>query len=123
MVAANFLIDAESNLKAAISGFSAPDTKAGAGKPVGHQASGRIDDYDPKTGLASIEHGPIDSLKWPAMTMEFKLSNSGLLKDLKAGAAIEFEFVERAPGEWVITALKNSAKSKGDRPANPHAGH
>ena len=121
MVAANFLIDAESNLKAAIGGFSSAEPKAT--KSLSHQASGKIDSIDAKNETVTLEHAPVASLNWPAMTMEFKLSNSGLLKDLKAGAAIEFEFVERAPGEWVITALKNSAKSKGDRPANPHAGH
>ena len=35
--------------------------------------------------------------------MEFKLANEALLKDLKPGASIDFEFVERGQGEWVIT--------------------
>jgi RND family efflux transporter MFP subunit len=109
VVAANFLIDAESNLMAAISGFSAPDAKAATGKSVGHQASGRIDEYDPKTGTASVEHGPVESLKWPSMTMEFKVANEALLKGLKPGARIDFEFVERGQGEWVITSIKPAA--------------
>ena len=121
VVAANFLIDAESNLKAAIGGFSSAEPKTT--KPLSHQASGKIDSIDAKNETITLEHAPVASLNWPAMTMEFKLSNSGLIKDLKSGAAIEFEFVERAPGEWVVTALKSSAKTKGDRPANPHAGH
>ena len=116
VVAANFLIDAESNLKAAFGGFAAPEAKAGAGKPVGHRASGRIDTYDPRTGTASVEHGPVASLNWPAMTMEFKIANAGLLKGLQPGARIDFEFVERGPGEWVITTIKPTQ-------ANPHAGH
>jgi Cu/Ag efflux protein CusF len=29
-----------------------------------------------------------------------------LLKDLKPGAKVSFEFVERAQGEWVITSVK-----------------
>ena len=121
VVAANFLIDAESNLKAAIGGFSAPEPKAA--KALSHKASGKIDAIDAKAGTVSLEHAPVASLNWPAMTMEFKLSNSALLKDLKAGAAIEFEFVERAPGEWVITALKPASRVEGKSPANPHAGH
>ncbi len=106
VVAANFLIDAESNLKAAISGFSPPDAKPNAARTVGHRASGRIDEYDAKTGSVSIEHGPIESLKWPGMTMEFKVANEALLNGLKPGARIDFEFVERGEGEWVITAIK-----------------
>ena len=57
--------------------------------------------------------------------MEFKLANDALLKDLKPGAAVAFEFVERQPGEWVITALKPSAGTAagGSAQTNPHAGH
>ncbi len=119
VVAANFLIDAESNLKAAVGGFSAPEAKASAATPVGHRAAGRIDDYDAKTGTATIEHGPVESLKWPAMTMEFKIANEALVKDLKSGARIEFEFVERGPGEWMVTSIKPDASAAADE----HAGH
>ena len=119
VIAANFLIDAESNLKAAISGFSAPEAKAGVAAPVGHRAAGRIDDYDAKTGTATIEHGPVESLKWPAMTMEFKIANEALVSGLKPGARIEFEFVERGQGEWVVTAIKPDASAAADE----HAGH
>ena len=60
------------------------------------------------------------------MTMEFKVANDTLLKDLKPGAAVAFEFVERQPGEWVITGIQPAATGKAGAkaaPANPHAGH
>ena len=40
------------------------------------------------------------------MTMEFKTANASLLPALKPGAKITFEFIERQPGEWVITSVK-----------------
>jgi len=40
------------------------------------------------------------------MTMEFVPANPSLVAGLKPGAAIRFEFVERKPGEWVITKLE-----------------
>ena len=40
------------------------------------------------------------------MTMEFKVANVALLKGLKPGVKVAVEFVERAPGEWVITSVK-----------------
>ena len=139
VVAANFLIDAESNLKAAIGGFghsahgATPKEGAEAERVVpaatgvSHRASGRIDDYDPKNGTASIEHGPIESLKWPGMTMEFKIANEALVKGLKPGARIDFEFVERGEGEWVITSVKPIAMGQGAGTpapaANAHSGH
>ena len=129
VVAANFLIDAESNLKAAVGGLGghaghgSPAAGSPDAKPVatGHQAEGTVDSVDTKAGSVSVSHGPVASLKWPAMTMDFKPANEALLKDLKPGAAISFEFVERQPGEWVITSVKPS----GNKPAtaSPHAGH
>ncbi|MEP7183739.1 MAG: efflux RND transporter periplasmic adaptor subunit [Betaproteobacteria bacterium] len=138
VVAANFLIDAESNLKAAVGGFGVsaqggtPDAAVGAATAstvaaagtasataagtiamalgtkaavVGHRAEGTIQALDAKSGTLSIAHGPVESLKWPGMTMDFKAANDALLAGLKPGAAIAFEFVERSPGEWVITKV------------------
>lgn len=101
---ANFLIDAESNLKAALGGMQ----KQEAAKPasVGHQAVGKLNTIDAAAGTVSISHEPVASLKWPAMKMDFVLANPGLVNGVKPGAAIDFEFVERQPGEWVITSLK-----------------
>jgi RND family efflux transporter MFP subunit len=135
VVAANFLIDAESNLKAAVGGFghaahgSGPGTQgnelAPTGSGAGHKAEGTIESIDAKAGTVSINHGPVASLKWPGMTMEFKVANDALLKDLKPGVPISFEFVERQPGEWVITGVKpgKGKDSKNTAAANPHAGH
>jgi membrane fusion protein, copper/silver efflux system len=136
VVAANFLIDAESNLKAAIGSFGGhaghgtqPAGKdAGAAKPAGagHKAEGTIDEIDVKSGTVSINHGPVDSLKWPAMTMEFKVANNALLKNMKPGAPVTFEFVERQPGEWVITGFQSAPATVRKSPApaaDPHAGH
>lgn len=125
VVAANFLIDAESNLKAAVGGFghashggSAPTEKPAAAT-VGNKAEGKVEEIDAKAGTVSITHGPVASLKWPGMTMEFKAANDAILKQLKPGASISFEFVERGQGEWVITSVTPVGQASG----NPHAGH
>jgi Cu(I)/Ag(I) efflux system membrane fusion protein len=105
VVAANFLIDAESNLKAALGGFGQKDKAAASASP-GHQADGNVDSVDTKALTVMLTHGPVASLKWPAMTMEFALANSALLKDLKPGKSVHIEFVERGQGEWVITSVR-----------------
>ena len=99
VVSANFLIDSESNLKAALSSMSEPEKKA-----VSHQAIGTLDSIE-AGGTVMVTHEPVASLKWPAMTMEFVPANPALIGKLKPGAPIAFEFVERKPGEWVITKL------------------
>ncbi|BCO26494.1 hypothetical protein MIZ03_1377 [Rhodoferax lithotrophicus] len=117
VVSANFLIDAESNLKAAIGGFASAPAASASAAPVaasdtvtatsaGHHAEGTVEEINSTSGTLSLAHGPIPSLKWPAMTMEFKVANAALLQGLKPGAKVAVEFVERQPGEWVITSVK-----------------
>jgi Cu(I)/Ag(I) efflux system membrane fusion protein len=118
VVAANFLIDAESNLKAALSGLTAAPAAASdkaTKSSVSHQATGTLEAIDAKNGTVTVTHAPVASLNWPAMTMDFILANPGLVAKLKAGAPITIEFVERGPGEWVITKMdaKVSASHKG----------
>ncbi len=134
VVAANFLIDAESNLKAALGGLghahggatstkdAAPPAAEQAGaaeqpKPavVGHQGLGTLDAIN-ADGTVSITHEQIKTLGWPGMTMDFKLANSSLAQGIKPGTAISFELVERKPGEYVITKLQA-------KPSTSHEGH
>ncbi|NML24375.1 efflux RND transporter periplasmic adaptor subunit [Zoogloea dura] len=118
VVSANFLLDAESNLKAVLSGFGAgqgsPGQNPATSKVAGHKAEGTVDGVDAGEGTVTLSHGPVASLNWPAMTMDFKVANPSLLKTLKPGSKVGVEFVERQPGEWVITAVT---------PAGSHTGH
>jgi Cu/Ag efflux protein CusF len=145
VVTANFLLDAESNLKAAVGGFghngqgaptpanaatqaNAASTTAGgaiSAPSVGHKAEGTVKAIDAKAGTMSIAHGAIDTLKWPAMQMEFNVANSGLLTGLAPGSAVAFEFVERQPGDWVITRIVPRAPTPPSSAAAGavHAGH
>lgn len=128
---ANFLIDAESNLKAALGDFgNAHDGNAQSGVAkdatlpvaehaghaqgatqqaksvaVGVQAQGTLNAIN-ADGTVNISHEPIKSLGWPGMTMDFALANPSLVEGIKAGSAISFEFVERKPDEWVVTKLQ-----------------
>ena len=130
VVAANFLIDAESNLKAVLGGLggqagqgsgaaaaSAPAGPVPVPAKVGHKAQGRIEGIDLKAATLSIEHGPVATLKWPAMTMEFKAAHEGLLRGLKPNQSVSFEFVERAAGEYVVTAITAAAPTAAPIPA------
>jgi Cu(I)/Ag(I) efflux system membrane fusion protein len=50
------------------------------------------------------------------MTMDFKLANASLAAAVKPGSAVTFEFVERKPGEYVITKVEpDGAASAGRR--------
>ncbi len=72
----------------------------------------------------SLNHGPVATLKWPAMTMEFKAANPALLRGLKPGQAVAFEFVERQPGEYVVTSIGAAPPdARGSGAAGSHSKH
>lgn len=121
VTSALFLIDAESNLQAALRGFgSVPTTVASAqaktgsraGKAAGHQAQGVLDEIY-EDGSVGITHEAIPSLGWPRMSMDFELANASLATGIKLGSNISFEIVERNPGEWVITQLQSRMQHEG----------
>ncbi len=99
---ANFLIDSESNLKAALAGMASKETAAP--KPQ-HEGAAKVVAVDVAAGTVTLAHQPIASLKWPAMTMDFALGDAALAKQLKPGAKIHFWFEERGEGEWTITRV------------------
>ncbi len=104
---------------------SAPKSADGT-KALSHQAVGTVDALGPNETV-TVSHEPIASLKWPAMTMDFAFANASLAGGAKPGTRIEFEFVERKPGEFVITSVKSAsgaAKAKdAPAPADNHKGH
>jgi Cu(I)/Ag(I) efflux system membrane fusion protein len=53
------------------------------------------------------------------MTMEFKAANAALLAGLKPGQKVSFEFVERQPGEYVVTAITTTPGGMAPAPAKP----
>jgi len=130
VVSANFLIDAESNFKAALGTFGGPGAKPTAlpgTTTIGqvHQARGTVRAVDLQSGKVNIEHEPIASLKWPAMTMDFAVVDKSLLKGLMPGQVIEFEIVQRAPTEFVLSRITPKAAAPVQRApaAEATAGH
>jgi len=86
-----FLFDSEASLKAGIARLEGGDGPAATAKPALHKGSGRVTTLDAARGRVELEHGPMPTLKWPAMTMPFVVSDPKVLAGLKPGDAVEFE--------------------------------
>ncbi|MGD9729675.1 MAG: copper-binding protein [Nitrospiraceae bacterium] len=56
------------------------------------KAIGIVKAIDSVRGTVTLKHGPIPSIKWPAMTMAFKITQDKAAP-LKLGEQVEFEFV------------------------------
>ncbi len=70
-------------------------------------ASGTVESVDTGAGKITIAHGPVEALKWPAMTMAFKASPEQLAS-AKPGQKVEFEFESKGADNTItrITPMK-----------------
>jgi RND family efflux transporter MFP subunit len=107
VVRANFLIDAESNLKAALDSFGSSGAR--------HNGSGKVVSVNASAGTVEIDHAPMPSLQWPAMRMEFQARDRAALARLKPGDAVQFELSQPKPGEFVIERIGGGAGHGGHK--------
>ncbi len=70
-----------------------------------HKGTGVVKGVDASKGTVTLQHEPIPSLNWPAMTMPFTVPDKGQLAKLKPGQKVEFDFVQEG-SKSTITRLK-----------------
>ena len=68
-------------------------------------ASGTVKSIRADQGKVKIEHGPIDRLGMPGMTMLFKVRDAQFLVGLQRGMAVDFD-VANGPGGFEITRIR-----------------
>ena len=74
-------------------------------KAAAHKATGIVTKVDAAKGRVSIKHDPIQSIKWPAMTMVFTVKDKKLLDELAVDKKVDFEFVQRGK-DYIVTSVK-----------------
>ena len=129
VIKANFLIDAESNFKGALSGFGhssfeavahehdTAGSHAGESARTAHRGEGVIRAMDFAHGVVTLAHEPIASLNWPATTMDFRVLEPSLLSAFKPGQHIVFEMAEESAGEFVLVHIE-AAEARHDHSAH-----
>jgi Cu(I)/Ag(I) efflux system protein CusF len=75
-----------------------------------HQGQGTVTRVDEKSNRIALAHGPIPSLKWSAMTMDFQVKDAAVLKGIAPGQKVEFDIVQTGPSQFVITRIAPAAK-------------
>jgi len=107
VVSGQFLVDSEASLKASTTRMegAAPPAGAPGAASAGptHRGKGRVEAIEKDEVMLS--HEPIASLRWPAMTMGFKLPPGGLPKGIAVGQAVAFEFRQTKEGAFEIVAI------------------
>ncbi|MEK7361165.1 MAG: copper-binding protein [Pseudomonadota bacterium] len=92
------------------------DAEKAAGSPA-HKGQGTVNGVDVKVGKINLTHGPIATLKWPGMTMDFQVKDKALLKGVTPGQNVEFDIVQQGPGQFVITRIAPAAKQHAGKAA------
>ena len=122
VVSSQFLIDSEASLKGVEARLNVEPKPAAADTAPRHTGTGKVEAIDRDT--VTLSHGPIPSLKWGAMTMDFKLPkvessggrSGGAPRGMQAGDLIDFEFTLDAESLPQIT--RSTLLQPGPKPAS-----
>ena len=112
VVSGQFLIDSEASTKASVMRMGEGDADKANEKSGSMDSSkavmgmGKVKSIMAGHGMLTLEHEPIESLGWPAMTMDFTTVDGVDLSNIKAGQAVHFELKKQASGDYKITAIK-----------------
>jgi Cu(I)/Ag(I) efflux system membrane fusion protein len=115
VVSGQFLLDSEASLRGIATRMGDMPDKGGAtGGDTTHRGEGKVTEVDPAKGRVELDHGPIASMKWPAMKMGFAVKDKGELARLKKGDSVQFELQGKpnAEGDYLIEKIVPAARSK-----------
>lgn len=77
-------------------------------------ATGRgvINRIDAAAGIVNINHEPIPALKWPTMSMDFKVVDKQQLATLKSGQTVSFGLIRDAELGYVISHVEPAGPAR-----------
>ena len=106
VVSGQFLFDSEASLKS-IGPVDLPKSGSGSGssadKPMQHRGEARVEKIS--GDAVTLSHGPIASMKWPEMTMDFQAPKGGVPRNVAAGDKVAFSFTAEAGGQFRLTQI------------------
>jgi Cu(I)/Ag(I) efflux system membrane fusion protein len=114
VVSSQFLIDSEASLKGVEARLNAAESKPQAEDTTPrHEGDATVESLN--RDALTLSHGPIPSLKWGPMTMDFKPPPQGLPGGLKAGDKVRFAFymgTDNLPQLTAVTVQASAPKAK-----------
>lgn len=70
-----------------------------------HQTTATVRAADPFNAIVTLAHGPVESLKWPAMTMGFSVKDKMLFNKMPVGEKVTVEFIQDG-AQYVVIKVK-----------------
>ena len=120
VVSSQFLIDSEASLKGVEARLNDPASPATGSAAPRHLGEAKVDALNREA--VTLTHGPIASLKWGPMTMDFKPPEQGLPRNVQVGDPVTFEFYMNAEGLPQLTGITPMATAPKATPTKPQAG-
>jgi len=107
-----FLIDSEARLRSVLGNMSAPASAMGAALPASsagavHDAEGKVESAT--ADALTISHGPVATMKWPAMTMGFAKPDPKAFGDVQPGDTVHFRFKEAGASGYELVEVHKMA--------------
>ena len=99
VVSSQFLIDSEASLRGVEARLNDEPKLSATAAAVRHEGTGLIETMG-RDGI-TLTHGPIPSLKWGEMTMDFKPPVKGIPRGIAVGDRVGFEFTIDAEGPQI----------------------
>jgi len=103
VVSSQFLIDSEASLKGVEARLNDEPKPTAANTAQRHDGRALVEAIG--RDAMTLSHGPIASLKWPAMTMDFKLPKGGAPRGVDVGDRVDFEFYMPQDGSPQLTRV------------------
>jgi len=77
-----------------------------------HEVEGVIMDIKPADNKLTISHGPIKSMGMDGMTMDFMVSDPGMLEVVQKGHAVSFVIEQDDKGNFIIMDIEDKGMAK-----------
>jgi Cu(I)/Ag(I) efflux system membrane fusion protein len=108
VTSAHFMLDSESSQSADLSRIAGTGSAVPANKV---NATGIVRSVMQDHKMLTIEHTPVDAWGWPAMTMDFTVSDDSDLSQLVGGQAIRFLIEKTDSGKFIISEVEVDEKA------------
>lgn len=111
VISGQFLIDSETNLKAGLERLDTSSNTPSAKQPAAEvdasiEGKGIIKGFHASTYSLTLQHDPIPTLNWPAMSMDFSVDKNIDLNLFKIGDRVQFNLKKDKENNFVITEMK-----------------
>ena len=84
---------------------STPGTKIADSGHAHAQGTGTVNSVDAAAHKVNVSHGPISTIGWPAMTMDFAVAPAVDLRAVQPGTRINFTIEQGQGGMYVIQSI------------------